>query len=137
MRGRVAYTAHQDYATAACWFHVAAMRGDAHSQAVLALMLAQGYPGLPRDDAQAFHWAKQSAGENDYDGEMALAMLYRAGHGTSRDVAAADFWASKAHKEYVSDPKLRAEQAQAENTANVGGMLVGAMAVGVLFGAFL
>jgi Sel1 repeat len=134
LRGRAAFRTSADYAKAACWFHAAAARGDGHSEAILALMFDQGYPGVPRSYAQALRWAKLSAAQGDYSGELALAMLYRNGHGTTADDRAADFWQSKAHKDYESDPDVRSAM-MAQNMRTVGGMLLGALAAGVVLGA--
>jgi hypothetical protein len=131
-RGLATFRAREDYALAACWFRIAASHGHPRSQAILAMMLDEGYPGVPRDVQGAFRWAKLSAAQDDYHGEFELANLYRAGRGTPANHDLADSWERKAQNDAgASSP------ARGQNTANVGGLIVGAMAAGFLFGAFL
>ena len=91
LRGRSAIREQNDFSKAACWFHAAAIQGDARSQGVLAYMLSEA-PGVAHDYAQAFAWAEKSAAQDDFLGEIALGVMYHYGQGTPANPEKAQHW---------------------------------------------
>ena len=48
--------------------------------------------GVEQDDAQAAHWYRMGALENDEDAQEKLSMLYREGRGVEQNLELADQW---------------------------------------------
>ncbi|MCB1625250.1 MAG: sel1 repeat family protein [Pseudomonadales bacterium] len=101
----------------------AAKRGNADAQCQLAAILATG-SGMPRDDAQAFHWYRQAANRDHPEATYNLAMMYWNGEGTRRSEARAQKLLEKAAKlgsvdahEYLAELKLRTQPAAPDKAA--------------------
>jgi len=84
-----------------------AQRGDAHAQAVLGFMYANGR-GVPQSYDVAIDWYLQSAAQGDPTGQYLLGLMYDKGLGVAQNVILAHKWLilSAAHaprqsREYV------------------------------------
>jgi uncharacterized protein len=68
-----------------------AQRGDAHAQAVLGFMYANGN-GVPQSYNLAVEWYKKSAWQGDTEGQYLLGLMYDKGFGIKADVIQAYKW---------------------------------------------
>src|SRR5215831_8130305 len=68
-----------------------AQRGDAHAQAVLGFMYANGR-GVPQSYDVAVDWYLRSAEQGDPDGQHLLGLMYDKGFGVNADVVLAYKW---------------------------------------------
>jgi uncharacterized protein len=68
-----------------------AYRGDAHAQAMLGFMYANGH-GVPQSYKVAVDWYQQSAHQGDPDGQYLLGLMYDKGFGVEMDVVKAYKW---------------------------------------------
>jgi uncharacterized protein len=68
-----------------------AERGDAHAQAVLGFMYANGR-GVPQSYDIAVDWYLRSAEQGDPDGQYLLGLMYDKGLGVNVDVVVAHMW---------------------------------------------
>jgi TPR repeat protein len=68
-----------------------AHRGDAHAQAILGFMFANGR-GVPQSYDVAVDWYLQSAHQGDPDGQYLLGLMYDKGFGVDRNVVEAYKW---------------------------------------------
>jgi uncharacterized protein len=68
-----------------------AERGDAHAQAVLGFMYANGR-GVPQSYDVAVDWYMRSAQQGDPDGQYLLGLMYDKGFGVNPDVVLAHKW---------------------------------------------
>jgi uncharacterized protein len=68
-----------------------AWRGDAHAQATLGFMYANGR-GVPQSYSAAVDWYLKSAHQGDPDGQHLLGLLYDKGFGVNMDVVKAYKW---------------------------------------------
>ena len=73
----------------------AAERGDAHAQALLGSMYANGR-GVRQDDAEAVRWYRQAAAQGFAAAHTLLGMMYENGRGVHQDLALAQEWFGKA-----------------------------------------
>jgi TPR repeat protein len=69
----------------------AALRGDAHAQAILGFMYANGR-NVPQSWDVAVNWYLQSAASGDPTGQYLLGLMYDKGLGVSQDVVLAHKW---------------------------------------------
>lgn len=99
----------QDYIGAAAFLKQAADAGNAEAQCELGFLyqtgsFAQGPP--PPDPKSAAPWYEKSAAQGDAFGEFALAALYQAGQGVTKDESkATELFAQAAKQGVVLDPK--------------------------------
>jgi TPR repeat protein len=68
-----------------------AVRGDAHAQAILGFMYANGR-GVPQSYDVAVDWYSQSAEQGDPDGQYLLGLMYDKGFGVNIDIVKAYKW---------------------------------------------
>jgi TPR repeat protein len=68
-----------------------AKRGDAHAQAMLGFMYANGR-GVPQSYSVAVEWYERSAHQGDPDGQYLLGLMYDKGFGVNMDVVKAYKW---------------------------------------------
>jgi uncharacterized protein len=68
-----------------------AKRGDAHAQAMLGFMYANGR-GVPQSYDVAVDWYTKSACQGDPDGQYLLGLMYDKGFGVKADVVQAHKW---------------------------------------------
>ena len=68
-----------------------ALRGDAHAQAVLGFMYANGR-GVPQSYDVAVDWYLQSAARGDPTGQYLLGLMYDKGFGVTQNVIFAHKW---------------------------------------------
>jgi TPR repeat protein len=68
-----------------------AHRGDAHAQAMLGFMYANGH-GVPQSYDVAVDWYLQAAHQGDPDGQYLLGLMYDKGFGVKMDVVKAYKW---------------------------------------------
>ena len=68
-----------------------ALRGDAHAQAILGFMYANGRD-VPQSYDIAVNWYLQSATRGDPTGQYLLGLMYDKGLGVSQDVVLAHKW---------------------------------------------
>jgi uncharacterized protein len=68
-----------------------AHRGDAHAQAMLGFMYANGR-GVPQSYDVAVDWYQRSAHQGDPDGQYLLGLMYDKGFGVDADVVKAYKW---------------------------------------------
>jgi TPR repeat protein len=80
-----------DYATAARRIIPLAQRGDAHAQAILGFMYANGR-GVPQSYEVAVDWYLQSAEQGDPTGQYLLGLMYDKGFGVTANVIFAYKW---------------------------------------------
>ena len=73
----------------------AAERGDAHAQALLGNMYANGQ-GVRQDDAEAVRWYRQAAAQGYAQAQTNLGAMYAEGRGVHQDLALAQKWFGKA-----------------------------------------
>ena len=73
----------------------AAERGDAHAQALLGSMYANGR-GVHQDDAEAVRWYRQAAEQGYAQAQALLGVMYAEGRGVHQDLALAQEWFGKA-----------------------------------------
>src|SRR5215467_2874299 len=66
-------------------------RGDAHAQAILGFMYANGR-GVPQSYDVAVDWYLRSAEQGDPDGQHLLGLMYDKGFGVNADVVLAYKW---------------------------------------------
>jgi TPR repeat protein len=71
------------------------MRGDAEAETSLAWLYEEGY-GVPKDPAQAVHWYRLAAEQENPESQRSLAQLTERGAGTRRDAAEAAKWYASA-----------------------------------------
>ncbi len=90
---------------------LAADRGDAHGQAVLAALLATGR-GVPLNEAEAARYARLAADQGDAGGRALLGTLLEEGRGVARNEAEAARWY-----------RLAADQGQVEAQTALARML--------------
>lgn len=88
-----------DVVSGACWARVAAVRGEADSQAAYGLQLLRGL-GVPTDLAESFRWTQKAAQQGQIDAQLRLAQMYEGGVGIAADSAQAKYW-QKAHARSV------------------------------------
>ena len=69
----------------------AAERGDAHAQALLGNMYANGQ-GVRQDDAEAVRWYRQAAAQGFAEAQYNLGVAYERGRGVRQDDAQAVQW---------------------------------------------
>jgi uncharacterized protein len=72
-----------------------AQRGDAHAQAMLGFMYANG-EGVPQSYDLAVEWYKRAAEQGDANGQYLLGLMYDKGFGVTADVVIAHKWLSLA-----------------------------------------
>ncbi len=70
---------------------VAAERGNAHAQALLGFMYANGQ-GVPQSNDLAVDWYERSAQQGDPTGQYLLGLMYDKGIGVTADVVLAHKW---------------------------------------------
>jgi TPR repeat protein len=80
------------YAESAKWAKLAADKGDANAQILLATMLYLGQGGVTQDYTEAAKWAKRSAEQGNGPGEQTFAAFYSKGIGVPKDNIEADKW---------------------------------------------
>ena len=68
-----------------------AQRGDAHAQAMLGFMYANGY-GVPQSYDAAVSWYLQAAEQGDPEGQYLLGLMYDKGFGVTQNVILAHKW---------------------------------------------
>jgi uncharacterized protein len=68
-----------------------AQRGDAHAQAMLGFMYANGY-GVPQSYDVAVSWYLQAAEQGDPEGQYLLGLMYDKGFGVTQNVILAYKW---------------------------------------------
>src|SRR5215831_19460025 len=68
-----------------------AQRGDAHAQAILGFMYANGR-GVPQSYDVAVDWYLQSAAQGDPTGQYLLGLMYDKGFGVSANIILAHKW---------------------------------------------
>jgi uncharacterized protein len=68
-----------------------AQRGDAHAQAILGFMYANGR-GVPQSYDVAVDWYLKSADQGDPDGQHLLGLMYDKGFGVTQNVIMAYKW---------------------------------------------
>lgn len=68
-----------------------AQRGDAHAQAILGFMYANGR-GVPQSYDVAVDWYLQAAEQGDPTGQYLLGLMYDKGFGVTQDVILAHKW---------------------------------------------
>src|SRR5258708_39925912 len=68
-----------------------AQRGDAHAQAILGFMYANGR-GVPQSYDVAVDWDVQSAGQGDPTGQYLLGLMYDKGFGVTPNIILAHKW---------------------------------------------
>ena len=73
----------------------AAERGDAHAQALLGNMYANGRD-VRQDYAEAVRWYRQAAAQGFAAAQTLLGMMYENGRGVHQDLALAQEWFGKA-----------------------------------------
>jgi TPR repeat protein len=90
--GPVAHAAglHRDGSTVGR-LAVRAKRGDAHAQAMLGFLYANGQ-GVPQSYDVAVGWYQRSARQGDSDGQYLLGLMYDKGFGVEADVVLAHKW---------------------------------------------
>jgi len=80
-------------------FHQAAESGDPWGQVLLSDLLAEGRPGIPRNDAQALYWLRRAAEQDYSDAQYRLGVAYTSGgYGVKKDPIEAIRWYKKAAK---------------------------------------
>ena len=89
--GIAAAQAASDYATMARRVIPQAQRGDAHAQAMLGFMYANGH-GVPQSYDIAVNWYLQSAEQGDPTGQYLLGLMYDKGFGVTQNVIFAYKW---------------------------------------------
>jgi uncharacterized protein len=92
-----------------------AQRGDAHAQAILGFMYANGR-GVPQSYDVAVDWYGQSAAQGDPTGQYLLGLMYDKGFGVTPNVVLAYKWLNlgAAHAPYqVRESVLRLRDAVA------------------------
>jgi TPR repeat protein len=80
-----------EYTTAARRIIPLAQRGDAHAQAMLGFMYANGR-GVPQSYDVAVDWYLQSAEQGDPTGQYLLGLMYDKGFGVTQNVILAYKW---------------------------------------------
>jgi uncharacterized protein len=70
---------------------LSAQRGDAHAQAVLGFMYANGR-GVPQSYDLAVDWYLQSAERGDATGQYLLGLMYDKGFGVTQNIVLAHKW---------------------------------------------
>lgn len=80
-----------DLTTAARRIIPLALRGDAHAQAVLGFMYANGR-GVPQSYDVAVDWYLRSAEQGDPTGQYLLGLMYDKGFGVTQDIIFAHKW---------------------------------------------
>jgi TPR repeat protein len=80
-----------DYVTAASRIIPLAQRGDAHAQAMLGFMYANGR-GVPQSYDVAVDWYLQAAEQGDPTGQYLLGLMYDKGFGVTANVIFAYKW---------------------------------------------
>jgi len=80
-----------DYVAAARRIIPLAQRGDAHAQAMLGFMYANGY-GVPQSNEVAVDWYLKSADRGDPTGQYLLGLMYDKGFGVAQNVVLAYKW---------------------------------------------
>lgn len=103
-----------DVISGACWARVAAMRGEADSQAAYGLQLLRGL-GVPADLAESFRWTQKAAQQGQIDAQLRLAQMYEGGVGVSVDTAQAQYW-QNAHSRSIFSSILALAQNGNEKT---------------------
>jgi TPR repeat protein len=88
--GRAAY-ARADYTAAARLMRPLAERGNAHAQALLGFMYANGQ-GVPQAYDAAAYWYRLSAEQGNSLAQYLLGLMYDKGHGVPMDGIAAYKW---------------------------------------------
>ena len=73
----------------------AAERGDAHAQALLGNMYANGRD-VRQDYAEAVRWYRQAAAQGFAQAQYNLGVMYETGRGVRQDLALAQEWYGKA-----------------------------------------
>ena len=75
----------------------AAETGDPYGQVLLADMLAEGRPGIPKDNEKALFWLKKAADQNYRDAQFRFGLGYSGGrYGVKKDPIKAMRWFRKA-----------------------------------------
>jgi TPR repeat protein len=107
LQGSHAAVGRSDLVVAARRIIPLAQRGDAHAQAVLGFMYANGR-GVPQSYDVAVDWYLQAAEQGDPTGQYLLGLMYDKGFGVTQNVILAHKWLnlSAAHaprqsREYV------------------------------------
>ncbi|MBV8635847.1 MAG: sel1 repeat family protein, partial [Burkholderiaceae bacterium] len=95
----------QDYATAMSIWKEQADKGDAHAQASLGVLYANGL-GTPRDDVQAFKWFAEAARQGDSSGQYNMGVMSRDGRATPKSSAEAVRWFRLAAAQGDSNAKI-------------------------------
>lgn len=103
-----------DVVSGACWARVAAMRGDADSQAAYGFQLLRGL-GLPTDVSESFRWTQKAAQQGQIDAQLRLAQMYEDGVGVGADASQAQYW-RKAHTRAVFTSILALAKPDNEST---------------------
>lgn len=85
-----------DPATAAAWFHRAALQGNAAAQYNLGLMYLNGEGGLAKDTVKAVDFFRKAALQGNADAQNNLGAMYHIGEGTTQNIAKAKEWYAKA-----------------------------------------
>jgi len=87
----VAPVSRSGHVTAARRIIPLAQRSDAHAQAVLGFMYANGY-GVPQSYDVAVSWYLQAAEQGDPEGQYLLGLMYDKGFGVTQNVILAHKW---------------------------------------------
>jgi TPR repeat protein len=72
-----------------------AEQGDSKAQALLALMLDNGY-GVAQDKAEGAKWLRKAAEQGDVEAQLKIGMMLKRGFGVAQDKAEAATWFRKA-----------------------------------------
>ena len=85
----------QDYTKAYEYLKQAADLNNADAQAVIGIMLENGY-GVTRDYSKAVEWYKKAAAQDQSNAQNSLGLLYLNGKGVEKDKEEALYWFRKA-----------------------------------------
>mgnify|MGYP001552088159 CR=1 FL=1 len=124
-----------DYSRALALWLPLAEQGDRYAQSNLGFMYEYGQ-GVARDEQQAAHWYRQSAGNGLAAAQFNLALMYADGRGIRQDPLRAAYWFLQAAEQDLADAQyLLAEHLQQymgvpRNSAAVQGWLNRAAALG-------
>jgi S1-C subfamily serine protease len=100
-RGWQAFEAGDYHRALLIWLPLAE-QGDMHAQSNLGFLYEYGQ-GVGRDEAQAVHWYRQSAGNGLAVAQFNLGMMHAEGRGTRQDPLRAAYWLQQAAEQGLAD----------------------------------
>jgi hypothetical protein len=112
-------------------FWAAGVQGNSDGKAFAGIMIRDG-AGTPANPARGLTILKESANENNYSGELALAQSYELGVGVPKSSVQADYWKTRAAKRAQEIQQQAAQQKQQQQQQQMGEVVLGVLVIGAI-----